>query len=374
MILKVAHIFPTLSFGGLWRHMQAAERLPHAEFQSVAFEIFMLGSESVPLSSQIIGLGEPPDHYADVQRLSGKLKKRLQRVRPAVVHTYHCFADFYAIAAAAELGIPVVRTVAGISQMGWGDNFEARTAREDWNREEIEIELALESRVSITVAVSDEMKRRLIGYGLPSEKIRVSYLGTDISPPSRTEPYLRPRSGDGSLVIGFMHRLEPIKLSPVLLPVLHNLVRAGVDITLVLVRGGRLTDSFTSSLDEAGVRYRLLPQSADIWATVPPLDLVLLSSRSEGLPLFPLEAMARGIPVVSTPVGGVPEIIEHGVTGWLFEWHDPDGLERALRTVAENSEASARVCAAATEAVRSRMDGASHVRDLGDIYTSLAVS
>lgn len=371
--IKIAHIFPILSLGGLWRHLLAAEQLNPAKFSSVAIEIFQLET-SMPralVNSSIHALGAPPREYRNLQHLSGKVMERLRELRPDVVHTYHCFADFYAISAAAELGIPVVRTVAGISQMGWGDSFEARTARENWNQEEIDIDLGLEKAVSVTLSVSEDMKKRLCGYGIPSDKIRVSHVGTNTYPPPRDPPYVRVRSCGGSVVIGFMHRLEPVKLVPVLLLALRNLVSSGVRVKMVLVEGGRLTGSFVSELDDAGVRYDLLPPTSNLWDLVPPLDCLLLASQSEGLPLLPLEAMARGVPVISTPVGGVREIIEHGVTGWLYERHDAEGLERALRTAAGNPQAFASISAAALKAVRTRMDTSNHVRDIGQTYMSL---
>lgn len=372
--VKIAHVFPILSFGGLWRHLQAAEQLHPAKFSSVVLEIFRLETPipRVLVSSPIHAIGVTPGEYRNLPLISAKVKERLRELHPNIVHTYHCFSDFYAIGAAAELGIPVVRTVAGISQMGWGERFEARTARENWNQEEIELELGLEKAVSITLSVSEDMKRRLSGYGVPSDKIRVSYVGTDTYPPARSPPYVRTRLGDESLVIGFMHRLEPVKLVPVLVPVLRNLVRSGIRVRMVLVEGGRLTDRFILELDDAGVRYDLLPLSSNLWDLVPPLDCLLLASQSEGLPLLPLEAMARGIPVISTRIGGVPEIIEHGVTGWLYERHDAEGLEWALRTVAGNPQTSARISAAALQVVRARADMSNHVRDLSQTYISLA--
>lgn len=377
--IRVAHVFPILSLGGLWRHLQAAERLDPAIYSSVALEVFQLETPSsvAPIGSPLLGIGASPEGYRDRDALTRRVKEKLRSLRPDIVHSYHCLSDFYAIGAAAELGIPVVRTVAGISQMGWGGSFNARTARDDWNREEIEMQLALDRDVGITLAVSEQLKKRLCGYGFSPDKVRVSYLGTDVHPPegqSRTKPYVRPRlrGDDASLAIGFMHRLEPVKLTPGLLPVLRNLTRSGVHVQMVLVAGGRLTDSFVYDLAGVDVDCTILPASPDLWSSVPPVDCVLLASQSEGVPLILLEAMVRGIPVIATSVGGVPEIVEHGATGYLYDRADSEALERILRLAATGRWDSELMCAAALRAVTARMDRAMHLRDLHEIYQSLA--
>jgi glycosyltransferase involved in cell wall biosynthesis len=75
----------------------------------------------------------------------------------------------------------------------------------------------------------------------------------------------------------------------------------------------------------------LLGTSDDVPALLADADIFVLSSRSEGLPLSILEAMARGLPVVATAVGGIVELVDDGVTGFLVEPGDVDGMAAAIR-------------------------------------------
>jgi glycosyltransferase involved in cell wall biosynthesis len=81
-------------------------------------------------------------------------------------------------------------------------------------------------------------------------------------------------------------------------------------------------------------------------------DIFALPSRSEGIPNAVLEAMATGVPVVATAVGGVPEIIEDGVTGRLVPSERPDLLAQGLADVLDNPQLKERLVSEATHHVR----------------------
>lgn len=114
-------------------------------------------------------------------------------------------------------------------------------------------------------------------------------------------------------------------------------------------------------------RLELLGTRDDMPSVYRGLDVLVSSSHSEALPLAVMEAMACGVPVVATRVGGVPELVAHGSTGWLVEAGDFQGLATAAASLIEQPETHARFAHAARARVVERFDIARHV----DAYAAL---
>jgi glycosyltransferase involved in cell wall biosynthesis len=93
----------------------------------------------------------------------------------------------------------------------------------------------------------------------------------------------------------------------------------------------------------------LLGHRPDVETVLAALDIFALSSQSEGLPMAVLEAMASGLPVVSTRVGGVDEVVDEGQTGLLVEPKSPESLAHALRALAANPARRTKMGAAGRE-------------------------
>jgi glycosyltransferase involved in cell wall biosynthesis len=88
---------------------------------------------------------------------------------------------------------------------------------------------------------------------------------------------------------------------------------------------------------------RLLGLRTDVAQLVPGADLLLLTSISEGIPLSVIEGMAAGLPIVATRVGGVPEVVEDGVTGLLAPAGDAEALAERVVALAGDPELRGRL-------------------------------
>src|SRR4051812_34416010 len=99
-----------------------------------------------------------------------------------------------------------------------------------------------------------------------------------------------------------------------------------------------------------------------------------LPSYAEGMPMSLLEAMAAGIPSVTTAVGSVPEVVEDGANGLLVEPRDVPALERALARVLEDPAFAARIADAARETVRRRFAGGAVLAELERVYAAAGLA
>ncbi len=129
---------------------------------------------------------------------------------------------------------------------------------------------------------------------------------------------------------------------------------------------------------EDAVRERGLERSVVFWGIIPRVeevlrdaDIFILSSDWEGLPLVAVEAMAAGKPVISTSVGGVPELVEKEVTGFLVPPKDPDALASAILRLARDPQLRKQMGLAAKKHAVERFDISRTIRLYEDLYLKL---
>lgn len=174
-------------------------------------------------------------------------------------------------------------------------------------------------------------------------------------------------------IIGTMGRLVPIKNHAMLIEALLR-IRSTVPDTHVAILGeGELRDFLVARAADLGLRENvsIVDPTPDIPHFLGALDLFVLSSDSEGLPLTILEAQAAGLAVVATSVGGIPEVIEHGVNGYTV----PPGLvEPFADRVAEllrNPEAAKQMGDTGRNMVRERHGAGKMVSRIESVYDTV---
>jgi glycosyltransferase involved in cell wall biosynthesis len=142
---------------------------------------------------------------------------------------------------------------------------------------------------------------------------------------------------------------------------------------LVLAGEGRLRAQLQEQVNQMGLTSRIhfLGLRTDIPDVLGAGDVFVLSSDYEGNPLSVLEAMAAGLPIISTAVGGVPELFESGKEGLIVEPRDADGLTAAMITLLQHPEARRAMGAAAASRAREKFDVATMVRAYEKLYDNL---
>ncbi len=282
---------------------------------------------------EFIALGKKPGHALGLYpRIVGLLRE----LRPAIVHTRN-LAALEVSAPAAIAGVPV--RIHGEHGRDVGDLHGTRR-RYQWVRR------AYRPFVSHYVALSQDLERYLVErVGVGARHVSQIYNGVDVT---RFVPVAARAAVPGSpfadsklCVVGSVGRMQAVK-APVLLaqafvealalrPALRDRLR------LAMVGDGPLRDEAMRTLEAAGMRdLAWLPgERSDVPALLQSLDVFVLPSLAEGISNTILEAMASGLPVVATRVGGNAELVRDGVTGMLVPPANPRALAEALIALAE---------------------------------------
>lgn len=171
-------------------------------------------------------------------------------------------------------------------------------------------------------------------------------------------------------VVGTVARLSPEKDQATLLRAFQQLVRELPSAHLILVGDGALrTELERLARDlEIAQRAHFLGERQDIASLLRAMDVFCLPSLTEGTSLTLLEAMATGLPVVATAVGGNPEVVADQVSGLLVEPGQPDQLAHALLRVFRNREGARYLGDAGREVVRQRYSMEAMVQRYAGIY------
>lgn len=171
-------------------------------------------------------------------------------------------------------------------------------------------------------------------------------------------------------VVGSVGRLAPEKDHALLM---HATMRLPDDTAhLVIVGDGTERDALHALAAGFDPRRIHLPGSRkDVERLLSAFDVFALSSRTEGLPLVLLEAMSTGLPVVSTAVGGIPDLITDGETGLLVPPRDVAKLAAALETLRHDRAVAGRVGEAGRRRVLDRYSAQRMAREYEDLYVRI---
>lgn len=212
---------------------------------------------------------------------------------------------------------------------------------------------------------SREMARYAVEYyGAPATRTEVVWNGVDTS---RFDLPRRPHEG---LRIGTVGRVERQKNLHAFLDAAALVLAARPDATFEIVGDGSLRDSFRAEVERRGLSgvVSLPGVRADVPGFLAGLDQFWLTSDWEGTPNVVLEAMAAGLPVVATRVGGTPEVVEDGRDGVLVDAGDAVGIAKASLALAGDASAAAAMGREAARAARERFSIDAMVRATSAVY------
>jgi len=321
---------------------------------------FITDVEKMGLAFEEICYKNPYDisQFFDLYRI-------VRRLCPQVIHAHGYKTNILGFFVAKLLGIPIVTTVHGLYRIGRGSNRMVRLGV---------FVLRYFDRV---LPVSEQIREELLRMKIPASRMvtvrNVPPLATVKSRVQtqsfREEVGISPKRK----IIGFIGRLEHVKGCDQFIEAMANIMRKALDFCAVIVGDGPEREALEILVKRRGLgeRVNFFGFRNDPERVLQSLDVLVLSSRNEGIPLTLLEAMAQGVPVVATQVGGVPEVIRDGVNGLLVAPGEPAKLAEAIIESLSNPEAARERTLAAKKMLARDYDVRTWAGKVRDVYKGI---
>jgi sugar transferase (PEP-CTERM/EpsH1 system associated) len=269
-----------------------------------------------------------------------RLWKVLRRLKPDIVQTYNI----------GTLDVAPVAWLAGVRRVVHAEHGRDVADPDGTNRRYRTMRRWLQPFIARYVAVSADLENWLRErVGIASRKVACIPNGIDIeryagaAGSRELRPLLGAFAPPGTFVVVNVGRLDPVKGQAGLIAAFKLLCDSSpataARLRLVIVGEGACRNSLEAHIARLGLHDQvcLLGDRKDVPAILAECDVFALSSVAEGIPLTLLEAMAAGLPIVATRVGGVGEVVLDGVTGTLVEPGNPAVLAQALRGYMEDA-------------------------------------
>jgi len=334
--VKITHVVENLNRGGLERvviNLVLAQHAAGHECRVICLH------ESGTLAHELIDHGVPVDacNKRDGTDISALIHARglMRRNGVDVVHSHNIIAHDYAVLAAA--GLKPRRILNTRHGMGGPPVANAR----EW------LYRRCMRRTDHVVAVCEAARHNLIERGkLPADKLVAVPNGihvdrfTPASEAARRHLADMIGVGESTRIIGSVGRLNWAKDIPTLIRAFALLREKRPDSVLVLIGDGSLREELVAFAQAQGVseHVRFLGDRSDVRELLQGLDVLAMSSVSEGYSIALLEACAAALPIVATAVGGNAEIVHDGVNGHVVPSNEPGMLAEGLLDILADPE------------------------------------
>jgi len=355
--------------------LQLAKHMKREGFQ---LEILLLYRRrgAMPLVHPLIE--EARNHGLEAEQLGGKAKlsprdvsyisQQLKRERFSLIHTHDYKANILGGIAAKLAGVESIATV----------HLHTETTHRLRLYKIIDL-LALRFFPKV-ITVSESLRQYLIANGLSPQKVVTVHNAVDLETFASgvslyNDKALRNRLGIGSdqPIVSTIGRLTSQKGHRYFLESAKRILEVLPETRFLIIGDGPLRDEFEGLSLSLGIAQavRFLGYRQDIATLMSTSDVITMPSLREGLPYVLLEALALARPVVGTRVGGIPEVVKHGETGFLVPPKDSESLAEAIIQLLRNPEEAARLGERGRELVLREFNVETMVQKIAAIYTEV---
>jgi len=322
-----------------------------------------------PIADEIRGLGIPVIDLGMTAkwRLDAfwRLYRLLRRERPTILHTWMFHANVPGRVLGRLAGVPIIIT--------WRHSINIGGAlREFINRWTAQLDDRIVATCELVRQVEIERAR------VSSDKVITIYNGIDVqgysaSPLAAARVRQTFNVPADALLMGTVGRLHRAKGLADLLAALAQVRERIPTVRLLLVGDGELRGELEAQTQSLGLSsvVTFAGIRADVPEILAALDIFVLPSLWEGMPLVLLEAMAASLPVVVTAVGGTPEVVVDGVTGLLVPPRDPAALAQAIIRLLRDPDLRRRMGRAGRRQIEQHFAIGETVRQVEALYEAL---
>ncbi|PKM36987.1 MAG: sugar transferase [Gammaproteobacteria bacterium HGW-Gammaproteobacteria-10] len=329
----IAHIIFSLGVGGLENGLvNLINRMPADRYRHVIICLKNSTDFKNRLQRKNVEIYELNKREGQDWQSFVKMYRLLKQIKPAIVHTRNLAAIEYQVPA---LLAGVKHRVHG--EHGW-DVFDPDGSNKKYRLLRRMLGLIIHRFIPLSGHLDNYLREKV---GIPDSKIRRICNGVDTE---RFQP-ARPKivvgdcpwpDAEKRLIIGTVGRMHGVKDQMMLARAFVELLKQHPEsknaVGLVMIGDGPLREEVKQLLDENDLLdHAWLPgERSDVAELMRGFDVFVLPSQAEGISNTILEAMASGLPVIATRVGGNPELVEHGKTGFLVERQNPSELAGRL--------------------------------------------
>lgn len=325
-------------------------------YMSEDFETMLVGGLPEPDESDSLHIprsyGVEPILIEEMKRLPNlksdreaykKLKQIIQEFQPDIVHTHAAKAGALGRKAAKACGVPViVHTYHGHVFHSYFGKYKTKLYKY--------IERRLAKKSDGIIAISPLQKEELVKQHriCEADKVKVIPLGFDLGKfqeqlaEKRAETRKTYQLAEDEVAVAIVGRLAPIKNHGLFLDAVEEILKTGISARFFIVGDGMEREKIEDTVDYINTTYgksiEMTSWIKDIARFNAGMDIICLTSDNEGTPVSLIEAQACNIPVISTDVGGVRDIVLEGETGFVVPKNDVHAFTEKLAFLIKNKK------------------------------------
>jgi len=361
---RILQIIPTLHRAGTQKQLGLlARRLPRHQFNVHVCALARGGPLADELTAAGVEVAVIGKRWSIDPQAFWRLRRHVARLRPDLIHTWTLPANVYGLWAARLCGVKCL--VAGWRRVD---------PQKGWTQ--LALDRHVGRRCRQAVVNSPAVRDFCVRHGLPAEKIRVIPDAVEpAAPPAATRRQLLAelRLPENARLIGLVGGLWPRKRIKDAIWAADLLKVIRDDVHLLVIGDGPHRDRLYRFREQVVIRDKVhfLGQRGDVLRLMPHFDVLWSTSSYEGQSGAIMEAMAAGVPVVATDIGGTRDLVVPGQTGYLVPVGDRAAVARHTNRLLENAELAGQLGAAGCQRVLSQFHVEKMVRRHAELYGEL---